>query len=203
MKTIILIYFTFFVSYEMVYSQVNLTLKIHQPSELLIEAGNDTTLGLGDSLTIGGNPTALGGSGYYSYTWTPSTFLDNRFEANPDILGITQPITYILKVRDDNCLVQDTISINLSDYNAIGDLNIENSIQVYPIPTNNHLNIDFSYQNSSNYTIEVIDMNGTTLYFHKSDQKLTVLSLEGFPTGYYLLKIKKDEIVRTISIIKN
>lgn len=203
MRNIILIIFMSLLSHEMVYSQVNLTLEIHQDPKLLIDTGSDTTLMLGDSLTIGGNPTAIGGSGYYSYFWFPSTFLDNPYDANPNILRITQPSTYILRVRDDNCVSLDTLSIHLSDYHAVHEVNKMNSIQVYPIPTNNYLNIDFGNLNPSTHFVEVIDLNGTVLYSSKSDKKITVLNLEAFPTGYYILKIKNDEAVRTISIIKD
>ena len=44
---------------------------------LVVNAGRDTTLGsLGGTITVGGSPTASGGSTPYSYLWTPV----NRFE---------------------------------------------------------------------------------------------------------------------------
>ncbi len=54
----------------------------------------------GDSVTIGGSPTATGGTGAYTYTWTPATGLSSATVANPVVKGITQSTIYTVVVRD-------------------------------------------------------------------------------------------------------
>lgn len=50
-----------------------------------VNAGIDVTICQGESVTLGGNPTATGGSesGAYVYTWTPSSGLSSTSVANP------------------------------------------------------------------------------------------------------------------------
>lgn len=56
----------------------------------------------GGSVTIGGNPTASGGSGSgYSYTWSPSTGLNNIHASNP-IASPNANTTYTVTVTDAN-----------------------------------------------------------------------------------------------------
>jgi len=202
MKIIILI-ILILSSSEWLYSQVNLTLKIHQPPELVIDAGKDTTLNSGDNYYIGGGPTATGGLGYYDYYWTPSTFLDNPFGANPNILNFSHSMTYILRVEDENCYKQDTISVGLSEITAINGINNELDIKVFPIPVNDNLNIDFGSLNYNNYSIKIIDKNGKFLHYSKADKKLIVLNIAEYSNGFYILKLKNKEIEKSITFIKN
>ncbi|MCI0555705.1 MAG: FG-GAP-like repeat-containing protein, partial [Anaerolineae bacterium] len=47
------------------------------------DAGADRNICAGDSVIIGGNPTATGGNPPYDYSWTPTVGLSNPFIANP------------------------------------------------------------------------------------------------------------------------
>jgi gliding motility-associated-like protein len=48
------------------------------------DAGIDTTICMGASLILGGNPTGFGGNGGpYTYTWSPTTGLSNPTDPNP------------------------------------------------------------------------------------------------------------------------
>jgi len=62
-------------------------------------AGLDKLICNGDSVQIGGNPTAKGGSPPYSYEWVPIAGLDNATVANP-IASPTSTTTYTVTVRD-------------------------------------------------------------------------------------------------------
>ena len=79
-----------------------------------IDAGNDTTLCLGDSLTLGGNPTGPSG---FVFSWSPNTFFLNGADtnaANPKILPLAST-AYFLKVTDtaNNCVMLDTIRVTV------------------------------------------------------------------------------------------
>jgi hypothetical protein len=47
------------------------------------DAGTDKSILLGDSVTIGGSPVATGGSGSYTYLWSPAAGLDDPTKPNP------------------------------------------------------------------------------------------------------------------------
>ena len=81
------------------------------PNSQQTNAGLDTTICLGDSVAIGGNPTASG-SGPFTYSWTPTTGLNNSTLANPmctpSSLGST---TYIVQATSAACTGYDTIVV--------------------------------------------------------------------------------------------
>jgi PKD repeat protein len=82
----------------------------------IINAGSDKSVCNGDKgVTIGGSPTATGGTPPYKFSWTPTTGLDMPTSPNPTA---TPTITtdYILTVTDDNnaCQLRDTVRVTVS-----------------------------------------------------------------------------------------
>ncbi len=54
--------------------------------ELMADPGNDTMICKGDTISIGGNPSAVGGAGSgYDYYWNPIVHMDNPHVANPKV----------------------------------------------------------------------------------------------------------------------
>ncbi|MDW8272862.1 MAG: Ig-like domain-containing protein [Chitinophagales bacterium] len=78
----------------------NIVVNVAQP--LIVSAGPNRTITScpGDSVTIGGSPTASGGTGAYRYSWSPSTGLSSTNVANPIVSGITQSTVYTVTVTD-------------------------------------------------------------------------------------------------------
>lgn len=77
-------------------------------------AGSDATFCAGASISIGGNPSASGGTIPYMYNWTPGTGLSNTTSPNP-IASPGQATTYILTVSDANaCQSNDTVLVTPS-----------------------------------------------------------------------------------------
>lgn len=66
---------------------------------LIANAGSAQTICSSTSATLGGQPTAVGGTGPYTYSWAPSTGLDYTNIANP-IAKPTSTTTYTLTVTD-------------------------------------------------------------------------------------------------------
>ncbi len=78
-------------------------------------AGADQTLVTlpGNSVVIGGSPTANGGTSPYSYQWSPATGLSFSTVANPVVSDITSPVTYTVIVTDANgCTATDDVTVN-------------------------------------------------------------------------------------------
>jgi len=78
-------------------------------SHLEADAGMDS-LTCGDSILLGGNPTAFNGIPPYTYSWTPTNDLSDSSSANP--MASVSSTTYFLEVTDSlGCKAFDTISI--------------------------------------------------------------------------------------------
>jgi hypothetical protein len=185
-----------------VYSQTDLTLIIHQPEELRINAGSDTTITSGDTLTLGGSPTATGGLGYYDYTWQPITFLNNPYTSNPIASNVSEPVTYILTVEDENCHKQDTVNIKLSGHNSIDEQSNSAYIRIYPVPAVDILTIECNYTGSNKLFVEVSSQEGKCIYYSQMDNSLTTLNLESFSPGIYTVRIKSAEFEKSFPVIK-
>ena len=70
-------------------------------------AGNDTTICLGDSVQLGGSPTGPGGS---TFTWTPAAGLSSTTVANPFAFP-SSTTTYIVTVDNGICPTTDTVTV--------------------------------------------------------------------------------------------
>ena len=69
---------------------------------LVVNAGNNQAMCVGQTVTIGGSPTASGGVSPYTYSWTPTTYLNSATAANPTFTP-TAAGTYTLTVTvNDN-----------------------------------------------------------------------------------------------------
>jgi len=71
---------------------------VQQP---IANAGMDKEICAGQSVTIGGNPTATSGTPPYIYSWTPMTGLNNATIANPTASSASTT-TYTVQVTDAN-----------------------------------------------------------------------------------------------------
>ena len=111
-------------------------------SQLTVDAGPDRAVCVNlydmDTITFGGNPTASGGSGAYTYCWETlyhlsgsqyywyaSYFLDDTTSANPRLLHPTpgSDLVFHLTVKDseDNIEVDSCrIIFSYKDYNTLG-----------------------------------------------------------------------------------
>ena len=75
------------------------TITITQPAVLVANAGANSTICSGSSVTIGGSPTASGGTTPYTYSWNPPGGLNSTTIANPTST-YTSSLTYSVTITD-------------------------------------------------------------------------------------------------------
>ena len=123
--------------------QASDTVKIVVRPNPTAQAGLDKNLYLcpGDSVVIGENPSAIGGTGVYTYSWSPASGLNSTTIANPVVKGLNASQTYTLLVTDANgCSSTDIMAVNLLpnglQLNAGNDKSIcfGNSVQLGALP---------------------------------------------------------------------
>ncbi|MFN8285574.1 MAG: Ig-like domain-containing protein [Chitinophagales bacterium] len=77
----------------------------------VVSAGPDTSVCIGSTVTIGGSPTASGGTPGYTYSWNPTTGLSLPNVANPAAAPIVIT-TYQLVVTDSKgCAAVDEVTV--------------------------------------------------------------------------------------------
>lgn len=97
---------------------------------LAANAGSDATLCAGETITLGGSPTASGGSGFYQITWTalpsdPSLTALKASSSNPQV-SPTTTTTYTVSVKDDpsGTPVMDQITVTVNTPTPSGQLSM-------------------------------------------------------------------------------
>ena len=106
---------------------------ISRPMEigtLNADAGNDTIFCASnlDEITIGGKPTAAGGTPPYEYSWScelrirnhvfyTTSFLNDTAVANPSFKGIHDTLKFHLRVTDSlDAIAEDSVTVIFSDF---------------------------------------------------------------------------------------
>ncbi|MBL4658700.1 MAG: hypothetical protein JKX73_11915, partial [Flavobacteriales bacterium] len=80
---------------------------------LVVDAGVDITICSSTSTTIGGSPTASGGTASYTYAWDQTATLDDSTLANPTASPAVTT-TYTVNLTDsNNCSVSDAIIVTV------------------------------------------------------------------------------------------
>ena len=95
---------------------VTVNVGINQPATLVATAGSGASINAceGDTIALGGNPTANGGTAPFVYTWSPATDISGTNVSNPMAWpGATT--TYNLDVTDDNnCSSNASVVVNVN-----------------------------------------------------------------------------------------
>jgi hypothetical protein len=77
--------------------------------------------------------------------------------------------------------------------NIQGDYKENNTINIYPNPSDDIINIDI--ENINNATIEIYDVNGTLIFSKALNSNFEKIDISGFSGGLYLVKVKQDSTV--------
>ena len=80
----------------------------------------------------------------------------------------------------------------------LASINDSSSFSIYPNPVSNRLTIS----GEDYFDIQLLDINGQSLYDQEQIYKTTELELSDYPSGIYFLKVKKGNQVVTKKIIK-
>jgi hypothetical protein len=174
-------------------AQTNINLSVSQPPQLIVNAGEDATIDVGEDITLGGSPAATGGSGNYNYSWNHTSYLDNSIIEHP---LATPPgnLTFTLTVTDENgCSESDAVSIIVIGGSGIDD-NMKNlSINIFPNPGDGSFTITFSSAfNEKDLRIKVTNLSGQKVYEEICAIKPGMekeIDISYLPEGFYILTI--------------
>jgi len=86
---------------------------------MVVNAGSAKTVCAGDSVTLGGNPTASGGTAPYTYTWTPVAGMNNPADSNPRVKVIATTWYYVAVTDFTGNRVTDSVKITVDPINQV------------------------------------------------------------------------------------
>ena len=82
--------------------------------QIFAEAGGDVNVCAGDSIMLGGVPTASGGIPPFTYSWTPSAGLSDPSAPNPYAHPDTSTMYYVQVTDDAGCSAEDSVFVSVS-----------------------------------------------------------------------------------------
>ncbi|NBW36475.1 MAG: hypothetical protein EBR30_15940, partial [Cytophagia bacterium] len=83
--------------------------------QIVVNAGEDLNVCIGESITLGGQPTASGSKFPYSYQWTSSAGIIEGNNPNPQITPAASDLYYVFVSSGDCEVVYDSIQVNVFD----------------------------------------------------------------------------------------
>ena len=165
---------------------VNQFLEIEEgafPLEILVYALSDSIC-QGESTQLFAE--ASGGTGSYTYNWSPSTGLNNPNIANPEA-NPEETTVYTCTVNDGNSAVSDSITITVITCTSTNES--ENGNTIVSITGNKNLIISSSEIINS---VTFINIAGETIYTKDFNANPVKVGISNFDAGIYIVVIKTD-----------
>ncbi len=174
----------------------SVTICVVTPETLNVTISTDTQgcVVLGNSVQLTANAT--GGTGDYTYSWSPATALDDPSSATPTATPTElTDYTYTVTVNDGQTSASASITICVST-DGVADNTVESKI--YPNPAKSEINIETSHDGKSIYRIfNCIGQQVSTGIFSGK----TTISTEQTGKGLFFIEVSNDSNVTSHKII--
>ena len=81
----------------------------------------------------------------------------------------------------------------------------DNSIEIYPNPSRDWINVAIPTINSSSIIIDIFDVNGQKLYSkpHSTNQNIIPIDISSYHSGCYIIKAKMNDKILLNKFVKN
>lgn len=137
------------------------------------------------------NLSILSGYAPFTFDWDNDGVGDN--DDSNDLYNIADGTYTVIMTDGSGC--STTASATVGSQLGINELN--GSVEIYPNPTKNDLNIKFDGE----YSFELVSMTGERLTTGTATNFVTI-PMDNYANGMYLLKIKSGELFNTIQVVK-
>ncbi len=170
--------------------------KVDQSPRLEAHAGDDIHVQPGTTVTLGGSPSATGGSPPYTYLWTPPHNLDDTSVAYPSLTvdTITQ---YTLHVTDtQHCTAYDSLWVSI-ETSIPAHNRSQQPFSVYPNPLHGEQLTIEAAKGTPGFSVTLLTAKGKEIAQHafpgEGTHRIPVNRTKNPPGGIYLLKIHQEK----------
>lgn len=145
-------------------AQITLNFSLPQRAELIANAGKDTTIEKGEQIKLGGDVTATGGSGNYTYLWSPATGLSDPKIAQP-VATADSTITYTLTVSDQFCTSTSAITLRVDKVTGLEPFAASAGLKLFPNPNDGTFMITSEYSlGEPSISLQIFNSLGQVVY---------------------------------------
>jgi hypothetical protein len=187
----------------LLFGQILINLKVDQPDNLVVSAGEEKTIVQGDPVRIGGNPTARAGYGNYRFIWTPQTGLDNPTDPNP-VATPTESTLYTVTVYDgEGCYQSGQVWVHVQA-TGTGYVPELPGLLLYPNPVVDNLNLTLTGTEGETRVILWDAIGNVVLdkYYFSRNLLSVGIDLTDLAPGTYIIRVKTTETIYNKHIIK-
>ena len=180
-------------SFQKSTAQTIVNISAVQPQELVADAGEDATMDAGGEITIGGSPTAKGGTGNYTYQWNYESFLEDPTVANP-VAFPPGSLTFNVTVTDqEGCTDTDGIYITVIGGTGINNTESNTSIIVFPNPGKGLFTIKINgIVDEQQIKISITNLSGQRVYENICNVEPVIqreINISFLSKGFYILTV--------------
>ena len=160
-------------------------LGVSYPLEVTAYAEHETVF-IGETNTLVAN--AIGGTGNYTYTWTPADHLDDATSQNP-VFTATEAgeFIYIVTVSDGEESLDATVTFTVLDPTDVDEI-AGTKVSVYPNPASSTLNINVD-NGFTSLNVKFVNIHGQIVKEVSNALEINVSDVE---SGIYFIKIDCD-----------
>ena len=176
------------------------TVSVEEPDALEIEVTeviNESTPGTNGIITV----NVGGGTGGLNYSWINEA--GDEVSQDEDLLNAVAGV-YTLTVTDDNGCTLTSEMITVEFISSVNELNLVESFQAFPNPTDNYLTIKIDLSEVATTQLSILDMTGKEVL--RAGQLTTnrlnsTIDVSQLPKGLYLLKVQINGQIQSEKLI--
>jgi FOG: PKD repeat len=167
------------------------------PLEISSLTGDPEIINEGESSQL--QVVVSGGSGNYTYSWTPSESLSDNTIANP-VATPELPTTYTVTVSDGSTSVEGSITIDIRDLSVTQST--LNSVKVYPNPANGILNVEIPSQVKTLSFVLINNLGQEIMSENMSQENVKLqINVQQLPKGVYFMRLNCEGETSTRKVI--
>jgi hypothetical protein len=168
--------------------------------QVLVHSVKQLTLStsVGSLAICKGEEINLLATGAINYTWTsPNTYtVGGLFAVSPQVTT-----TYsVISIDQNGCEARASIVQQVDNCTGLHDNGSFTGLSIYPNPNNGVFTVEL--KNGSIKTFEVMDVTGKVVASETTGDDSSEMSIRELPAGVYYLRVRSDNAVQVVKIVK-